>query len=230
MRVVRRLQIVTLLCLVASALAGDAPGDALLAEARRIVAQARTTEYQHATKVDEPNGVYKLDCSAFVGLALKHAAPEALAQVPHTFGKKRPLAADFYECFTGDGKADRPRWTQVQTVADALPGDILCWRRANVIAGEDTGHVMIVDSVPERVRDGLFKVRIIDSTKGAHGDDTRRTGESGVGRGSIWVSADAQGQPQGYCWSSPERKPRVCKIAIGRVLSLKVEAVPAETR
>jgi hypothetical protein len=41
-------------------------GTRIADEAARVVANARTTHYQHRVLIDEATGTYDLDCSAFV--------------------------------------------------------------------------------------------------------------------------------------------------------------------
>ncbi len=214
-----------LICAIASvalfAVSGDATPastDALsakiLSEARRIHIELKKTEYSHKTQVDEKAGSYAVDCSGFVCFVLKKLAPQHYKDVPKG-EHKRPLAANFFEHFMSQPLVKR--WRRIDRLADAQPGDLIAWRRDELTPGENTGHIVFVDAPPIREGDGQFKVAVLDSTASAHGSDTRKEGATGIGRGTMWFSVDAQGRPVAYRWRSKSGTLREEAIAIGRV-------------
>ena len=69
---------------------------------------------------------------------------------------------------------------------------------------------------PAEDGDHLYKVVVIDSTKTPHGNDSRKDGETGVGRGTLWLITNDAGQPVGYHWKLKTGKPHEMQIAIGR--------------
>ncbi len=204
---------------LASAVPGG--GEKLAAEAERILGNVKTTEYAHQTVVDEQAGSYKLDCSGLVCLALKKAAPEALKAVPRTGTEKRSFAHDFYECFsTAPAAAQAPAdatWVKVERLADARPGDVIAWKNENYQPGENTGHVMIVMEAPAADGEGVLRVVVIDSSAHGHGGDTRRKGESGVGRGTLWFPVGSAGEPVGVRFTSRTGTLNPKTISIGRL-------------
>ena len=52
---------------------------------------------------------------------------------------------------------------------------------------------MIVDAAPREVSAGVWAVTIIDSTTKGHEADTRKTGQTGVGRGTMYFKTDEAG-------------------------------------
>jgi len=201
--------------------AGLGGGEKLAVEAERILENVKSTEYAHKTEVDEASGTYKLDCSGLVCVALKKVGPDALKLVPRSGTEKRSFAHDFYECFAGAPTPDKARaeatWVKVEKLADARAGDVIAWKNENYQPGENTGHVMIVMQVPEADGANLLKVVVIDSSAHGHGNDTRKKGESGVGRGTLWFSVNENGEPVGVRFTSKTGALNPKAIAIGRL-------------
>jgi hypothetical protein len=190
-----------------------------LAEAQRILTTFKTSEYSHTTSVDEDSGKYNVDCSGLVCVILKKTAPLALKEVPKVHGKSRPLAADFHDAFerAPSVKTDK-KWLRIDRLADARPGDLIAWRRAEITPGEDTGHIVIVAEAPIKEDDGQFRVTLIDSTKTAHANDTRKEDANGVGRGTMWFAVDENGKATGYRWKARTGKLNSNRIAVARVV------------
>ena len=192
----------------------------VLREAQRNLANCKLTTYQHTTEIDEAHGSYKCDCSAFVSHVLSKVSPAALAAV-ESRSKKHPLAVDYYEHFAaaplaGDAKAEG-EFRRIPKLADAEPGDIIAWRKAEVVKGETTGHVMVLAAKPAREANGEFRIVVIDSTGKIHADDTRKEGETGLGRGTLWVKVDAAGAPTGLRVNAADGPLSSHPIAIGRL-------------
>ena len=202
-------------------LLGPGTGEKLAAEAERILQSVKTTEYAHKTDVDESSGSYKLDCSGLVCLALKKVSMDAYKAIPRSGTEKRPLAHDFYECFTGAPTPDKApadaKWTRIEKLADAHPGDVITWKNENYQPGENTGHVMIIVEPPEADGKDLFKVVVIDSSAHGHGNDTRKKGESGVGRGTLWFSVNENGGPVAVRFTTRTGTLNPKPMAIGRL-------------
>jgi hypothetical protein len=209
--------------------AANAAAQGVHDEAVRILNSIQSTVYQHDTEIDEKAGVYRCDCSGFVGYVLNRTAAKDNPTGPLGDKKKRPLAMDYEKFFEkapakkgGDG-----RWQQITKLADARPGDVIAWRHEVPKPG-NTGHVVIVDQRPVVEEDGLVRVVVIDSTTKPQVDDTRAKGTSGVGRGSMWFIVDADGHATGYVRGSRTAKPKNEAISIGR--ALQVAEKPASRR
>lgn len=196
-------------------------GDKLAAEAERILQNMKTSEYAHKTEVDEQSGSYKLDCSGLVCLALKKVSPDALKAVPKSGTEKRQFAHDFYEWFAAAPTPDKAgadaKWVRIEKLAQAKPGDVIAWKNENYQPGENTGHVMIVMEAPEPDGEGVFRVVVIDSSAHGHGSDTRKKGESGVGRGTLWFTVGKDGEPVGVRFTSRTGALNAKTMAIGRL-------------
>lgn len=188
-------------------------------EAIRILNNIRTTVYQHDTKINESKGVYRCDCSGFVGYVLSRSTGKNDQKGPLSDGRKRPLAMDYEKFFAAaPSKADgTARWQHVVRLADALPGDVIAWRHEKPMPG-NTGHVVIVDQRPVLEKEGIVRVVVIDSTTRPQVDDTRAKGTSGVGRGTMWFTIDGEGRPIGHIRGSRTSKPKIESISVGRAL------------
>jgi len=201
--------------------AGLGGGEKLAVEAERLLENVKSTEYAHKTEVDEQAGSYKLDCSGLVCVALKKVGSDALKVVPRSGTEKRAFAHDFYECFAGAPAPDKApaeaKWVKVGKLAEARAGDVIAWKNENYQPGENTGHVMIVMEAPEADGANLQKVVVIDSSAHGHGNDTRKKGESGVGRGTLWFSVNESGEPVGVRFTSKTGALNPKTIAIGRL-------------
>lgn len=174
-------------------------------------------------KISEAN----VDCSSFLSLLLGHVYHRTPEQIAQWLGKKRPVAANYYDAIVA-GKG----FVRVAEVADVRRGDVVAMKYP---PGEkDTGHCVIVAAVP-RSRDATepvvpgtrqWEVDVLDATKSGHGPtDSRRkpdkTFTGGVGRGTIRLYTDDAGRFVGYSWStfgtSEYRKMDDRAVAVGRL-------------
>ena len=171
----------------------------LLEEAERQLARMNSSRYTHETSVDEENGTYNYDCSGFVGYALSRADPCAFRVLLH----KRPDAGSFYYHLVLFGPAPgNGSWMRVSTPLELRPGDIIVWLKPDESDSKSTGHIMVVAGLPEQnpEREGEVLVRVIDSTTSAHAADSRKTGQTGLGKGTIGIMTGPSGLPNGYYW------------------------------
>lgn len=178
--------------------AGSAAAARVLARLEQVESRTRVTHYQHRTVVDEARGIYRWDCSGMAAWVLARSAPRAR----RALGEGRPVARTFARTIAR-APADRARrgWRRIDRVADARPGDVLAWERPPAMRSPNTGHVAFVMNAPVEVHEGIWAVRILDSTSLAHQDDTRRAGRTGTGRGTMTFAVDADGRAEAYGWS-----------------------------
>ena len=87
-------------------------------------------------------------------------------------------------------------------LSDVEPGDLIAWIKRDHEPGDNTGHVVLVEEKPTAESPNQFRVRVLDSTAHGHGYDSRPEGKSGIGRGTLWLDADADGRPIGFRWKS----------------------------
>jgi hypothetical protein len=205
--------------LVGRALAEAAPAnDAVLREARAILANLQSSHYSHKTEVNSADGSYAVDCSGLVRLILKKAAPESLAHVVPEPRYPQPRAVAFYQAFVRAPETPGiSGWQRVKSFADCRPGDFVAWRKAVIPEKGTSGHVLIVLEKPDWVGGSLYRVRVMDSASTPHADDWRSEGLTGVGVGTMWFSVNENGEPTGVCWSDP-KKPIHFEAEIARAL------------
>jgi hypothetical protein len=186
------------------------------------------TAYQGATEINEETGSLKCDCSGLVCYALRDMFPEAYLSVRgmEAQDRVRPMSITFYETFaaaaTGKGNG---RWQAVEKLLDIKPGDVLAWRKDVIKEGESSGHTAMVASKPVVEKDGRVRIRVIDSTRGPHSNDTRTEKNLGVGSGDMYFTADRDGRPSGFYvrGDAPLQK---LAFAFGRIVDLGDAASP----
>jgi hypothetical protein len=196
-----------------------APAKRMLATGRQMISDFKVTRYSHKTFIDRDRSICEVDCSGFIVTLLRQTSPNHLRQIATRH--KRPLAEDFYETFSPD-EGDVPRgWKQIERMRDVEPGDIIAWIKLERESGDNTGHVVLVEEKPTADAPDQFRVRVLDSTAHGHGQDSRPEGKSGIGRGTIWLDVDDDGQPIGFRWKSRTGRLHEVPIAIGRAVALR---------
>ena len=163
--------------------------------------QSRTdVEYTHSTRVRRKQGVYHFDCSGMLNWMLERVSQRSL----DSLDRERPVAATYVRTIL---KAPTTRakngWQNIADIEDVEPGDLFAWKRPkNWPPGGNTGHTGIVVAKPAKLPgvEGAYLVRVIDSTRYKHQDDTRGADETGWGRGTILFMTDADRRPIGYAW------------------------------
>ena len=192
----------------------------LLNEAQRELATMKSSHYQHHTDVNESKGVFNYDCSGFVDYALQKIAPAAYAEISISKpSSQRPLAQDFYNLFARS-TSKTSHWQQVTKVDRLQAGDIVAWLRPPENDSKNTGHVMIIASEPRINPDRADEmlIPVIDSTSSPHANDTRRQGETGLGRGTIGAIFNSQGKAIAYRWRGGlSQQAQATDIAFGRL-------------
>lgn len=195
-----------------------------------IMGNLRNTEYVHSSGrvMNEDEGVYKYDCSGFVGdFILKKVLPEHYDDLVDNaamfYDDSHPRAWGFYDYFKnilGDKAENSNNYWQVFKSYDKIqPGDIIVakydegWRddMIDLCGHASTGHVMVAWSfpVPSSVNDNEFWISIIDSSGSGHGKDTRRStydgvnDEDGIGKGKMWYGYNSKTTPQGVNYHRP---------------------------
>jgi hypothetical protein len=172
----------------------------LLDLVEQIDATRTDTTYAHSTKVRRKQGIYHFDCSGMINWLLPQVAKSALA----TLDRERPVAATYVRIIQkAPTHRARGGWQQIANIEDVEPGDLFAWRRpAQWPKGGNTGHIGVVIAKPAAVPhiENAYVVRVIDSTRYRHQDDSRRHDETGFGTGTILFMTDDDRRPIGYAW------------------------------
>jgi hypothetical protein len=100
---------------------------------------------------------------------------------------------------------------------------VVAWLRPRWLPSRNTGHVAFVVSHPRRNTGPVAGqlLRIADSTRLPHENDSRKKGSSGYGTGTLLLATDAAGRPTGYGWHGSISQPDWIihtSIVIGRAL------------
>lgn len=184
-----------------------------------LTERMKVSRYTHGFEVNVRQGIYNFDCSGMVDWVLSDTAPRAHRSL-HQGLASRPLARDFVEYLARiDQGKSRGGWVRIYRVADARPGDVVAWKRPRIVKSQNTGHVGIIVLTPlaRSKNDSAYLVRIADSSRLMHGDDSRG-GRDGFGYGTILLETDpATGAPSGFSFAG-EDATRVfgTQIVIGR--------------
>lgn len=171
----------------------------LLAKAKGALSNALHSRHQDVSDVDESQGVYRFNCSGFIGWLLRDSLPHYLTFWPNS--GERPYVKDY--CETIESLGENPYWKSIKSVWDIKPGDLVTWKRPRSIDDRyPSGHVMLAaDVVYPSHRDGEVLLTVIDSTKQPHTDDSReRGGKTGLGYGVVGIGIKEDGTPHSYFW------------------------------
>jgi hypothetical protein len=170
------------------------------------------------------------DCSGLVSNLLMHSYGYTQEAFQRWFGDKWPRAKYYFGAIkSGNG------FLSLQHVWDLQPGDFIAIKYIGL--AKSTGHIMIVEKKPWRVKGGppfvdgtvQWLVTVIDCSGVGHGKwDTRyKRGANGkdhdgLGQGVFRLYCDKLGQVVGYCWSpgnlSVFKGPDAAPVALGRLI------------
>jgi hypothetical protein len=184
----------------------------------QMAASLTDSQYQYAVQVDEKRGIYRFDCSGMTHWVLRKSAPRAAWTASQGL-PQRPLARDFQRRIAR-APVDRERggWQRIARVDQLEPGDVVAWLKPKEIQSPNTGHVAFVLLPPARVPgyENAYLVRIADSTRLLHDDDTRN-GRNGFGFGTILLVSDPEtGAPTAYGWAGLRWRAFETAISLGR--------------
>lgn len=194
--------------------------DEVFQEANYLLQTHQESHYDHKTVIDEKRGYYRMDCSSLVCYVLSKRAPIALGMIPKDVHHSHARAQNFYDYFKTLETMPNAYWMAVRTVTELKRGDIIVWKYDPMLRKKDTGHIVIVAETPVQEEAYLYRIRVIDASRGQHAKDTRVAGKDGIGSGDMWFRVDENNFPVGLYWSSKEKQEARHSIAMGRVLKI----------
>jgi hypothetical protein len=194
------------------------PTPPIVTRAHQILATMKASSYQHPTDIDASAGRYNCDCSGLIDYLLLQDLPSHYKSIAYPKNVNRPRAVEFYQAFIAAPAQPTTGqlWQHIETITDARAGDLLAWRKDPLPEKGNTGHIVLFDAAPKPIAENLYEIIVIDSTSLPHHDDTRAANTTGIGRGTIYVKTDSQGQPIGYATKSREGPFLKYPIAIAR--------------
>jgi hypothetical protein len=168
----------------------------------RVHQNLRSSRYQHHLAVNERTGTYNWDCSLMAEWILQRAAPRS---VRHMEGGQRALAQDFVRAIErAPTSGYRRGWQRLAHIEEVRPGDVFAWRRPPGFPSRNTGHVGFALERPRPVPQipNAYALRVADSTRSLHQDDTRSwPSEGGFGIGTLVFLTDGRGNGTHYGWA-----------------------------
>jgi hypothetical protein len=187
------------------------------ASLEKCVRNLKTNEYAfNKAQFDCDKGVAKADCSGFFNKTLERYLPHKYSSATKLLQKTRLNTSDYFEII------NRPEshlpFQKVKQIDDLQPGDFIVWKYTEKQATSSHGHILLVlDKPKQTVEKDIYLIKIIDSALSGHFNDTRKTGTSGVGIGSVFIKTDKDGQPTAYGWSSHKRLVFENPMLLGRL-------------
>lgn len=199
-------------------------GTSLASEGKRIAGftDRPTSYYSFTTYMNESTGTRRTDCSGLMTYILKRKQATAYSLIPIPSGASHPVASDFYDYFmsrpTTANTGTSPRWRRIVKPQYLVPGDLVVYKYSSTSSTGTTGHVMMVTGSPTAGRSGELLVKVVDSARSGHANDTRGTTYSGPGTGTIGIKYDSNGYAVGYYWSGGKSTTlNTTKLAFGRL-------------
>ena len=97
---------------------------------------------------------------------------------------------------------------------------MIAWLITPDTASRDTGHIMIVVAPPvaDLHNADAYLVEVIDSTTMPHAEDSRSSGQQGLGTGTIGLQTDAAGAPTGFYWKGGVAPEMPTHVALARLV------------
>jgi hypothetical protein len=168
---------------------------------RSTIDTLRFTAYKlGGTHFDPSHGVYVLDCSDYVDHVLQTVSPSAYHSLVNSTGSDKPTSQHYYHFFTGLTYKPRHYWNKIDLVKELQPGDIMVFRNKRNSHTGVSGHVMVVMNKPIQERNA-FILRVADSARVGHSEDTRLPHTSGIGMGTMQIKVNPlTGAPSAYAW------------------------------
>lgn len=191
----------------------------VVALVERIRRTAAHTRYQAQTVVDDQRGVFYWDCSGMATWILRRTAPVARSAIT----RQRPVARDYFRIMSvSPTDSSRYGWQRIAHPAALRPGDLFAWLKPPSWKRANTGHVGFVTTTAARHPwfEDVWLMRVVDSTRVYHGEDTRAGEQGGFGEGTIAFRVDDRGHPSAYGWYGARQPPRSfvpTRIVFGRV-------------
>ncbi|MFT7219265.1 MAG: DTW domain-containing protein YfiP [Candidatus Azotimanducaceae bacterium] len=127
------------------------------------------------------------DCSGLISLLCDRLF------VPKPYALEKPRAVHYFAILQEIG---------TNHISQVKPGNLMAWRKENIPKSGDSGHVLLVSGVPERLEDSLYRLEVIDSTKV----------KNGLSRRKICLHTNAQGSVIGVQLHLSETKVKRCPI------------------
>ena len=193
---------------------------ALYQQAQELLGHIRSSSYSYTFHIDEAEGIYDTTCSSFMNFLIQKVSLPAYQALLADSKRKQPLARNYYAFFNAlkEGKEEE-HWKNIRYLKDVQVGDIIAWEYDISLGKKDSGHVVMVDEKPIQEADGRYRIRILDSSKGTHAEDTRFSHpQGGIGKGVMWFVPDENGEVKGFYWSDKSKKMSQHALSIGRLI------------
>lgn len=171
------------------------------------------SEYNHANVITRKNNrdFLQFDCSGFIAWYIGiNGYLRALAEIRNHLKNTDFLKINRFYCKDFERFYTQPEslhyWKIHKDILDINSDDILI-----IVYDDGNGHMMIVDKIISRCNNSI-ELRIADSTRLLHKNDTRN--QSGIGYGDIKLTIDDNGVQ--YDPQNPQRTPTYVNAYIAR--------------
>lgn len=159
------------------------------------------TSFLRGGQFSNYNGDYHCDCSSLISSILKIERPQFFQSISH--GKSNLKSSDFFNFA-------KESLNYTRNIEEILPGSLICWRKDQVPKSGDSGHIAIILDSPIKDKLNFYKLRVFDSTKTPHSNDSRA--HQGVGEGDLYLQCNGRGEILGLKWSDDLSKVKRTEI------------------
>ena len=162
---------------------------------QKIQETLQSTGFLRRGRFESYSGSYLCDCSSLFSSILEIENISLYEEIAR--GNETLKSSDYFIYA-------KERNFYTDKISELNLGDILCWKKDHIPKTGDSGHMALVISLPKKFEGSLYKVRVFDSTKVPHSNDSRD--ESGVGEGDLYLQSDENGKIIGVRWSDKVQK------------------------
>lgn len=164
--------------------------------------------------VDCQKEVMQVDCSGLVDQLIKKTFPAFYQTLLIESKNRQPMVLNYYNLLLNQkaqistSKNETSYFLKEREFVSGLKkGDLILWKYSDeykkIHQTKSTGHIMIVLEAPEKEGTNLYKIKVLDSAKSGHAEDSRKEKQSGVGFGYIVLKTNEKGVPVAYAWKLP---------------------------
>lgn len=154
-----------------------------------VLINLEINEFSTANIIDIQNKTFKTNCSGIIKYLLNKCDRKlASSKAYEIFEELKPIA--------------------FSNVDSLRPGDIIMWRKNNIPQKGSTGHLAVFLEEISKDKDSIT-VKVFDSSKRPHDNDSRSS--SGIGIGCMRILTE-EGRATGFIWSKVEKKTKFTEI------------------
>ena len=179
--------------------------DTFLQKIDELLLSLVKTSFKRGALFEDLNGHYECDCSGLISSLLLLCSKNYYAQIK---GNRESLKAVDYFALTEE-ETIPIKWHQ--RIDQLSSGQCLVWKKQKIPKSGDSGHIAVALDSPVEIKEGLWAIKVLDSSKLPHDQDSRQDGANGIGVGIMYLLV-RDSIIEGYIWSSEIKKNKRVEI------------------